>query len=431
VALLAGSALLTGSALLAACAPQRAVSAGPSTERASVSSRSAEADGESFAPALSGDGRLVAFESSATNLVADDTNGVPDVFVRDLVSGTTTRVSVSSDGTAGDGRSYDASISGDGRWVAFTSEATNLVEGDTNAFTDVFLHDRRTGRTTRVSVAPDGTQVACNSWDPALSEDGSAMSFTSGGDGLVPGEETTWAGVFAADLATGVIERVSVSMDGTELDGVAEMSAISADGRFVTFVSDAGDLVAEDTNDLDDVFVRDRAEGTTTRVSVSSTGAQASGYSGAPSSSGDGRYVAFFSLATDLVEGDDNGRFDVFVHDRASGETSLASVDAAGQQGDGDSGSPSISSDGRYVAFVSDAANLVQGDTNGAGDVIVHDRVDGGSRRASVASGGGQADGASMSPAVSGDGSVTVFVSSATDLVGDDGNGAGDVFVRR
>jgi Tol biopolymer transport system component len=419
------------SMLLAACAPQRGAPVEPTTRRASLSTESAAADGASMGPALSADGRFVAFESAAENLVDDDTNGVPDVFVRDLVSGTTTRVSVSSEGVGGDGRSYDATITGDGRFVAFASEATDLVEGDTNAFADVFLHDRDSGATTRVSVAPDGAQVACNSWDPTISDDGSTLSFTSGGDGLVPGDEAPWAGVFALDVGTGAIERVSVSSDGTALDGVAEMSDLSADGRFVTFVSDAGDLVAEDTNGIDDVFVRDRSEGTTTRVSASSAGVQATGYSGAPSMSGDGRYVAFFSLATDLVAHDDNDRFDVFLHDREDGETSLVSVGAAGEQADGNSGSPSVSGDGRYVAYVSDATNLVPGDGSGAGDVIVRELDGGRQRRASVASDGREGDGPSMSPSISRDGAVVAFVSSATNLVTEDDNEADDVFVRR
>lgn len=427
------SALVVSAAslLLSACAPQRSAPEEPATSRASVSTGSIEADGTSMAPVLSADGRFVAFESAAEHLVEDDTNGAPDVFVRDLVRGTTTRVSESSGGTEGDGRSYDATISGDGRFVAFASEATNLVEGDTNAFADVFLHDRDSGETTRVSVAPDGSQVACNSWDPTISDDGSTLSFTSGGDGLVPGDEAPLAGVFALDVATGTIERVSVSSDGTELDGVAEMSDLSSDGRFVAFVSDAGDLVAGDSNGIDDVFVRDREQGTTTRVSVSSEGGQASNYSGSPSMSGDGRYVAFFSLATDLVEHDGNDRFDVLLHDRGSGETSLVSVDASGEQADESSASPSISADGRFVAYVSDATNLVAGDGNGAGDVIVRELAGGRQRRVSVASDGQEGDGPSMSPSISRDGAVVAFVSSATDLVAEDANDVDDVFVRR
>ena len=256
------------------------------------------------------------------------------------------------------------------------------------------------------------------------------MSFTSGGTNLVPGDVDVWNGVFVRDLHTGVIQRVSVSVDGSPVDGMSELSSISADGRSVAFVADATNLVPADTNGIDDVFVRDLVAGVTTRVSVSSAGSEVNGYSGAPALSAEGRFVAFFSLASDLVPDDNNARFDSFVHDRLTGETLRVSVSGDGAEVTGGSGSPSISGDGRTVAFVSDASNLVTGDTNGAGDVFLHDLLTGATGRAAVAADGSEAGGASMSPSIAADGTRLVFVSDAADLVAGDTNGVTDVFLR-
>jgi Tol biopolymer transport system component len=238
----------------------------------------------------------------------------------------TTRVSVASDGTQGDGESYYPSISSEGRYVAFASDATTLVAGDTNGLTDIFVHDRRTGVTTRVSVASDGTQGNGHSWHPS----------------------------------------------------------ISSEGRYVAFASYASNLVDSDANGEWDIFVHDRQTGETTRVSVASDGSEGDKLSYGQSISPDGRYVAFASYATNLVAGDTNGKWDVFVHDRQTGETTRVSVDSEGSQGDGGSFFFSISSDGRYVAFSSSATNLVADDTNDQNDVFVHDYLGpSGSRKSS------------------------------------------------
>ncbi len=370
------------------------------------------------------------FESEAPDLATGDTNGVPDIFVHDLVTGSTERVSVAGDGTQGDGRSFQPSVSGDGRFVVFASLASNLVPGDTNGFADVFLHDRQTGTTSRLSVAPDGSQAQCSSWDPSISDDGRFVSFTSGGTNLVTGDVDVWNGVFVRDLDTGATQRASVSMDGSPVDGMSELSSISADGRTVAFVADATNLVPADTNGIDDVFVRDLVAGVTTRISVSSAGSEVNGYSGAPSLSADGRFVAFFSLASDLVPDDDNADFDSFVHDRLSGDTLRVSVATDGAEATGGSGSPSISGDGRMVAFVSDAPNLVAADTNGSGDVFLHDLLTGTTGRASVAGDGSESGGASMSPSIGADGTRLAFVSDAADLVTGDTNGVADILLR-
>jgi Tol biopolymer transport system component len=290
----------------------------------SISSAGSQGDLLSALPSISGDGRFVAFQSFATNLVPGDTNGRGDVFVRDRLLGTTERVSLDSSGAQGndDSASYGLSISADGRYVVFESAATNLVPGDTGFWPDIFVRDRRLGTTERVSVDPAGLQA--NSW--------------------------------------------------------STYSSISADGRFVAFQSYATNLVASDTNGYGDVFVRDRWMGTTVLASVDSTGSQGNRDSSLPSISADGRFVAFQSGAWNLVSGDTNGVVDMFVRDLQQGTTERVSVSSQGIQGDyatdlpADSQSHWISADGRYVAFGTSSDNLVAGDTNSSTDVFVRDR---------------------------------------------------------
>jgi Tol biopolymer transport system component len=289
-------------------------------------------------------------------------------------SGTTTRVSVASDGTQANGDSDDLSISADGRYVAFRSWADNLVSGDTNSADDIFVHDRQTGQTSRVSVASDGTQANGDSDDLSISADGRYVAFRSWADNLVSGDTNGEFDVFVHDRQTGQTSRVSVASDGTQGNSHSWAPSVSADGRYVAFNSWANNLVSGDSNGRVDIFVHDRQTGQTNRVSVASDGTQANGDSVWPSISADGRYVAFHAWANNLVSGDTNGWYDIFVHDRQTGQTSRVSVASDGTQGNDDSWSPSISADGHYVAFRSRANNLVSGDTNGRYDVFVHDR---------------------------------------------------------
>jgi Tol biopolymer transport system component len=449
-------ALVLMGALAVAPAPARATAAGRTT-LVSVASDGTQGDLPSANPSISADGRFVAFGSEAGDLVPGDTNARGDVFVHDRQTGQTTRVSVASDGTQANEGSGLPAISADGRFVAFVSGATNLVPGDTNALVDVFVHDRQTGQTTRVNVASDGTQAGGRSLggtDPSISADGRFVAFHSDASNLVPADTNTCASlpsippgecpdVFVHDLQTGQTTRVSVASDGTQGDDQSFSAAISADGRFVTFVSLAGNLVPGDTNALIDVFVHDRQTGQTSRVSVSSDGTQATGPSSDPSISADGRLVAFTSEAGDLVPHDTNGRTspgqgqDVFVHDSQAGQTIRVSVASRGHQGNGPSLTPSISADGRFVSFSSDATNLVPHDSNRIEDVFVHDRQTGTTVRASIASDGTQATGIaglfdfSTDPSVSADGRFVAFSSSATNLVPADANGSTDVFLRQ
>lgn len=286
-------------------------------ELLSVATDGTQGNGNSsnFGPSesISNDGRFVAFLSYASNLVPGDTNGQGDVFVRDRQTNQTTRISVSSGGMQGNGASFAPSISADGRYVVFMSWASNLVPEDTNGRQDVFLHDRQTAQTTRVSVASDGSQGNDHSQYPS----------------------------------------------------------INFDGRYVVFNSSASNLISGDTNNTVDIFVYDRITGETARVSIASDGSQANGGSYGPRISDDGRYVAFSSHAANLVSGDTNGHGDIFVHDRDTNQTSRVSVASDGTPGNNTSRWPSINANGIFVAFDSFATNLVPGDTNGVWDVFV------------------------------------------------------------
>ena len=412
---------------------------GGTTTRVSVASDGTQGNGDSYGytanarPSISADGRYVAFSSVATNLVLGDTNDVCDVFVHDRQTGQTTRVSVASDGTQGNGESHSGSsaISADGRYVAFSSVATNLVPDGTNGAKDVFVHDRQTGQTTRVSVASDGTQGNSISFDPSISADGRYVTFVSWASNLISGDTNGCNDIFVHDRQTGQTTRVSVASDGTQGNNVSFYPSISADGRYVAFYSDASNLVPDGTNGAKDVFVHDRQTGQTTRVSVASDGTQGNDNSFDPSISADGRYVAFVSYASNLVSGDTNGGVHVFVHDRQTGQNTRVSVASDGTQGNSVSLDPSISADGRYVAFSSVATNLVLGDTNDVCDVFVHDRQTGQTTRVSVASDGTQGNGESHSgsSAISADGRYVAFESAADNLVNGDTTGYGDVFV--
>lgn len=395
----------------------------------SVDSAGAQSSGNSNSPAISSDGRFVAFTSAASNLVAGDTNGRPDIFVHDRHTGATTRVNVSSAGLQSNGESFTPSISGDGRFVAFESDASNLVDGDSNGQSDVFVHDRQSGTTTRVSLDSSGAQGNLGSSSASISGDGRLVAFRSRASNLVASDTNGVDDIFVHDRQTGATTRVSLNSGGAQGDRFSFTPAISADGRFVAFASDATNLVAGDSNVQFDIFVRDLQLGITTRVSLDSTGAQGDFGSFQPSVSGDGRFVAFGSAATNLVAGDTNLRNDIFVRDRQTGVTSRVSQDSSGVQGNGDCARPSISADGRFVTFESDATDLVANDTNGVTDAFAHDRQTAATTRLSVNSGGVQGDQRSREPVISADGLSVAFTSRATNLVAGDSNGFEDILV--
>lgn len=430
------SRLLLVFALFALCASGCAF-----TARSSQTSGGVQADTSSQSPSVSDDGRFVAFATTAANLVSGDTNGWSDVFVKDHATGAVTRVSVASDGTQANGLSYEPVISGDGRWVVFTSLASNLVPTDANPLPDVFLHDRQTGTTTLVSRGEFGIQLTGGGADqPDVSADGGAVVFrwnpSSGVDQ-----------VYRYDAGTGAGEAVSVGLGsgGSRLLGPADSRApsITADGDIVAFqsLSIFGFLVDPSTSSTWSVAVSQfqdgqglfedgwaaltfvSGNGSSTRPDIVGTVDAGGGWTGA---------IAFESLASNLVPSDTNGQKDVFVHHQGSGTSSrsLISLDAAGGPADGPSRVATISEDERWVSFASDATDLVAGDSNGVGDVFVRDRSESATFRTSVAHLGTQASDASRAPELSGDGRHVAFVTDATDIIFGDSNGVADVILR-
>jgi Tol biopolymer transport system component len=445
-------------------------------ERVSVASDGTQSDKTDIeVSSVSADGRFVAFQSIATNLVANDTNGWGDVFVRDTCLGapvgcaaSTIRVSVANDGSqANPGSllfSFRPSISADGRFVAFEWES-NLGANDNNFGMDVFVRDTCQGAriactptTYLASLANDGSQGDDWSFDPSLSSDGRFIAFGSYATNLVPGDTNNQTDVFRRDTCLGASTgctpstvRVSVASDGTQaLNDFSLNPVVNADGRFVAFESAAGNLVANDTNAAIDIFVRDTCQGvpvgctpSTTRVSVASDGSQANNHSFFPALSADGRFVAFQSDANNLVAGDTNAASDIFVRDTCQGvpagctpSTTRVSVASDGNQANSQSFSASLSADGRLVAFSSDASNLVVNDTNGSRDVFVRDTCQGAPNgctpntvRVSMASDGSQGNGGSFLPFISADGRFVTLESEASNLVPGDTNGMRDVFL--
>jgi Tol biopolymer transport system component len=387
-------------------------------------------DGSSY-PSISADGRYVAFYSSASDLVAGDGNGFQDVFVRDLVAGTTVRASVDSGDGDPDSASGAPSISADARYVAFDSSASDLVPGDGNGSLDVFVRDLMAGATVRAAVDTEGGDPNGRSFDPSISADGRYVAFYSSASNLVDGDGTDFYDIFVRDLVAGTTVRASVDTGGGDPDGYSYYPSINSDGRYVAFWSYASDLVQGDGNGFSDIFVRDLVAGTTVRASVDTGGGDPDSDSYSPSISADGRYVAFESQAGDLVPSDGCCFYDIFVRDLVAGTTVRASVDSGGGDPFGNSFQPSISADGRYVSFYSYASDLVQGDGNGLPDIFVRDLVVGTTVRASVDTGDGDPNGISLYPSISADGRYVAFESSASDLIPRDGtNLFDDVFVR-
>jgi Tol biopolymer transport system component len=356
------------------------------TVRVSVDSAGVEGDGDSDSVAISADGRFVAFASLADNFVANDANDKYDVFVHDRDpdgngvfdegNGTTTLVSVAMDGNpTPHAWSTDPSICGDGHLVAFCSSATTLVPGDTNRAADIFVRDLSAGTTTRVDVDSNGKQATNgSSYLPFISEDGSAVAFESDATNLAAGDSNHTFDVFVRDLVQGTTTRVSIDSAGNESDDRSYSAALSADGSLAMFTSSADNLVPGDTNDVDDVFVHDRATGTTERCSVDSGGNQVDAYSGGSAISGDGEIVAFVCASSSLAPGNSSGQAEAYVHERSSGRTYLASA-RCGVEPDSVAGAWALSRDGNLLAFISWSDNLVGGDDNGYTDAFIFDRT--------------------------------------------------------
>ncbi len=423
------------------------LSCAETTTLISATSQGAAGNAASDLPSISADGSYVVFQSSATNLVSGDTNARRDIFLLDRQSGATVRVSKGLSGAESNADSQTPMIAAAGRYVVFQSTATNLVNADTNLVPDIFVYDVSTGSTTRVSVATGNAQGNGDCYRPQISSDGRFVAFTSFSTALVANDTNAASDVFLHDRdpdangtfdeGNGTTVRVSLSPTGAQLDTASDFPSLSSNGRYVAFSSGTG------------VYVYDRNSGTTENITPTSNGA-----SSFTSISADGQTVVYTSAATNLVASDTNSNvLDVFVYNRTLTTTTLASVSQSGTQSTDDSLSPAISSDGRYVVFVTEAASLttqvnganatfdaVSAATGGSGGgggtatsyyVYRRDLSQNSTVRASSTYSGSIPNASSGSPAISSDGTLIAFSSLATGLTcASDGNSATDVFLR-
>jgi Tol biopolymer transport system component len=408
--------------------------------RQSTADGGAGADGSSSVPSISSNGRYVAFDSGADNLSGADDDDVGNVFVRDTVNNTielVSRQSASAGGAGGDDGSRQPWISSNGRYVAFESNADNLSGVDDDDENDIFVRDTVNNTTKLVSrqtASAGGAGGDGFSDDPSISSDGRYVAFDSNADNLNGSDDNNSVeNVFVRDTVnktTKLVSRQSASAGGAGADDGSQDSSISPNGRYVAFESNADNLSGVDDDGVVNVFVRDTVNKTTelvSRQSASAGGAGGDGGARDPSISSSGRYVAFSSDADNLSGADDNSIQNVFVRDRTDQTTRLVSrrtqdddVAGAGAGGDADSRLASISSSGRYVAFRSDADNLSQIDDDSFANIFWRDTVENLTRlvsRQDAEEGSAGADEDSFDPRISGDGRFVAFGSRADNLV--------------
>jgi hypothetical protein len=395
-------------------------------ERVSLGNGEEEANDLSIVPSVTTGGLFVVFESEATNLVANDTNGQRDVFARNPVSGTTERVSLTSAGTQANGGSFNADTSATGQYVVFMSFATDLVAGDSNGLTDVFIRDRTNGTTQLISIGLAGAGGNGISGYPRISPDGELVVFRSIADNLVANDTNGVYDCFIQNVATGARTRLLTST-GDEFNADCEEAVISNGTRRVALESEATNIVPGDTNGTSDIFVVTGSNNSVQRVSVSSGGVEGNGNSLQPSVSDSGLFIAFTSFANNLVLSDTNNVADIFVHNLATGNTRRVSVTSSGEAANGQSIQPFISQDGRYVLFSSTATNL-PGGTGGFYQLYIHDRVTGITELVSKDANGNPGNDSSTAAALSSNNQIVVFESDASNLVPDDTNLVNDIF---
>lgn len=424
---------LAGALLVAVVSLVPAVSGAatePTTRLVSKNSEEYAADAQSQDPAVSETGRYIAFTSDANNLSLEDNNAVLNVFVHDRETGRTALISRTSAGVGADGESRNPSISANGRYVAFQSAADNLSDRDDDPGRDVFVHDRATGRTELVSRSTAGAGGDAESLLPSISADGRFVAFQSDADNLSGADDNGVTNIFVRDREKRKTILVSRTSRGAAADGSSGAPSISANGRYVAFQSQADNLSGADNDAFVNIFVRDLERKRTMLVSRTSHGAGANDLSIAPSISASGRFVAFTSGADNLSSADNDAFGNIFVRDLERKKTILISRASDGEAASASSGVPSISASGRYVAFRSGADNLSNEDNDAFDNVFVRDRKTGRTTLLSRTSNGTAADGASDTPALSGTGRYVAFRSEADNLSGADNNAFGNIFLR-
>ncbi len=400
-----------------------------SYSRVSVSIDDSEVFADSATSLIGDNGYYVIFESEASDLVENDTNGSSDIFVYDRIERQVSRVSVASDGTEGNGISYSPAISRSTRIIAFVSTSSNLVAGDNNNKADVFVHDPDTGITILVSKTSSGVIGNGNSSDVFVSCYGEYIAFASDSTNLVPADVNRNRDVFVHDLETGETKLVSKSSEGNFGNDTSKTPIINQSGRYVSFASRASNLIADDYNYTWDIYVHDLETSVTWRISEAPDNSGGNSSSIYPTINCLGTHIVFISYASNLVAQDNNYSADVFVYDIAADSLSRVNVSSSGEEANDYTYFASLSTGGRYVVFESDATNLVNDDLNGMTDIFVHDMVSGETIRVSVAYDGTESNGYSYQPSISGDGLFVSFESEATNLVQDDLNNRTDIFI--
>ncbi|WP_203810455.1 TolB family protein [Actinoplanes couchii] len=400
--------------MIALPVPARAAVVG--TELVSVAADGTQGNESSIVPSVDAAGRFVVFQSEASNLTPGDTNGKQDVFLADRDTGSLELISQSAAGDSGGAR-----ISADGRFVTYDSWVGTSAERP-----KIYVYDRIAGQTEQIPVGSRGGMF------PSISGDGRYVTFRSGSEDIVPDANGWYDDIFLHDRQTGGTRIVSTSADGTQADASSSDGVLTADGRHVAFASRAANLVPGDTNDVEDIFLKDLTTGGIQRITVTSAGTQLTDFwiYSDPSLSADGRYVSY-STTGGFDPADGNDEIDVYLHDAVTAESTLVSRRANGEPlSSGWASSPAISGDGGSIAFWSNSSQVVTGDTNWTGDLFVYDRASAVTERVSLTSAGAEAEG-SDSGVLSHDGRLAVYRSSATNLVPNDTNGKDDIFATR
>lgn len=424
-------AMVTGALVLSSALGAPAHAALPNFGQIEHVSRTSStiANNDSVRSAVSANGRFVAFDSSASNLVPGDTNGYRDVFVKDLATGSIERVSVSSAGVQSNRGNFDPDISADGRYVTFSSTSSNLDPAGSTFLERVYVRDRQTGTTIIASTNAAGFLADGGASEASISSDGRTVVFASMSSNLIPGYSST-RHIFAKDLSTGSLTAVSRSAGGVAGNGPSYNPAVNADGTVIAFVTEATNLVPGVTTATQDAYVRDIAANTTTRVNLGAGDVQPNDFTRSVSLSANGRIVAFDSVATNLGLGPTGGQFAVYVRNLDSGTVTLVSHFAGAGLPTGGSDNPSLSASGSLLTFDSDSNHLSATDTNGMTDVYMADLGSGAVTRVSVTEAGAQLSGQAIGATLSADGRFVSFTSNATNLPGG-GTGTAHTYLRK
>jgi hypothetical protein len=403
---------------------------------ASTSDAGTKGNGGSSTPSSSADGTKVAFYSTATNLDPADTDTLHDIYVKDLASGDITLASTSDTGVKGNGSSFWVSMSAEGKKVVFGSFATNLDPADTDGLRDVYVKDLATGDITLASTSDTGVKGNGDSASfafPSMSADGTKVAFQSLATNLDPADADGLSDIYVKDLASGDISLASTSDTGIKGNGgSSDLSsfALSANGTKVAFGSSATNLDPADTDAAGDIYVKDLSTGNITLASTSDTGVKGNGLTVAMSAGG--TRVAFGSFATNLDPGDTDDLLDIYVKDLSTGDITLASTSDTGVKGNSSSSIfPSLSADGTKVGFSSSASNLDPRKAHPGDDAIyLKDLSSGDITLASTSDTGVTGHGDSTFPSLSADGTKVAFQSRATNLDPADTDTSDDIYVK-